>query len=401
MSIELPPWAQYKPTEVPTIFDAKRAARNADFLKKVLGPKFLTGARQAPRHINHPILQNWVTNGANAFLELNALAEDIQCVHNAEGFTNVLRDLLRRDTCLPTWHTLHCAALLTRGGRSTVERFFPQTGETLPDFLLHSPDGLVACEAKHLAKSGQEEAFTAFAAEFSSLVKAKLLPDQKSYATLTIVLKSVDALPDVDFLLQAISTGLGKCTTGAVEFKHPQVNIVLDPTDAPPDACQKTIYIFGRKSDKEDLRVQERGKQASRQLAALATRDYPGLFLLSVGRLQDPEFIETLFRRRFEGGQYPGVSAAMLIRSGTQLSHPEAAPVDLTSVIRNPRTDNPLPNLRLDPVGLIGRLRNEDQTPQVPAYRHQSRELRIVAGQGDQFVYMRDLQYLTPAMLSD
>jgi len=401
MSTELPPWAQYRPTEVPTIFDAAQTVRNVEFLKKTLGPKFLIGARHAPKYIKHPVLQKWVTNGANAFLELNALAEDMRCLSDATGFEHVLRDLKERQTCLSTWHTLHSAALLARNPLSAVDRFFPQTDETLPDFLLRSPDGLVACEAKHLTKSRQEEAFTVFASDLSNQVKTKLLKEDTSYPTLTIVIKSAEMRPDIDFLLQAISTGLEKCKGTPVTFRHSQVNIFFEPPDASPDACQKTIYILGRKSDKEDLRVQKRGQQASTQLAVPEARDYPGLLILSVGHPQDPEFIETLFRNRFERGEYSGISAAMLIRSGTQLSPPQAAPADLISIIRNPRTSRPLPNLRLDPVGFIGRLRNKDQTPQVPAYRYQSKEIRFVAARGDQGIYIPDLRHLTPEMLSD
>jgi hypothetical protein len=401
MSSELPPWAQYTPVEVPTIFNAARTAQNVGFLLATLGPKFLAGAKQAPRYIKHPILQRWVTNGANAFLELNALAEDIQCVFRSPGFEQVLRDLKERQTCMPTWHAVHSAALLARNPSSTVDRFFPQTDATLPDFLLRSPDGIVACEAKHLAVSGQEETFAALASELSSQVRARLMGGDVSYPTVTIVIKSVEIFPDIDFLLRTISMGLEECKTTPLAFKHPQVNIFFEPPDAPRDACQKAVYVLGRKSDKEDLRVQKRGQQASSQLAVRETRDYPGLLILSVGHIQDPEFIEMLFRRRFERGEYSGISAVMLIRSGTYQSLPQAAPADLISIVRNPLTTRPLPNLRIDPVGLIGRLRNEDQTPQVPAYRHQSKEMRFVAGTGNQGICIPDLRHLTPEMLVD
>lgn len=392
---------QYKSSEVPTIFQTPRASSNLELLKKELGPRFLTGAGHAPSSIKHPILQRWVTNGVSAFIELNSLAEDIRCVHKAQGFEHVLHDLKQAKTCMATWHTLHSAALLARGPLSHVERFFPQTHESLPDFMLRSPDGLVACEAKHLAVSGHQETFSVFSERLSSLVESLVFKDEISYPTLTIVIKSVETYPDIEFLIQTIGAGLKECTTSAVVYKHRQFNIYLDPPDAPPYFCQKAVYIFGRKSEKEDLRVQKRGQQASSQLSVPEAREYPGLLILSVGHLQDPEFIEGLFQKRFQRGEYSGISAAMLLRTGNQVLLPEAAPFDLVSIARNPQTARPLPNLRLDPVGIIGRLRNDDQTPQVPAYRYQVKQLRVVEGSVDQSVYIPDITHLTPEMLED
>lgn len=395
-----PEWTKWWQDDIPCRFSPGEATENAAYLTHLLGSSFLNAANHPVAEVRHPILQRWKTCGAGAFLELNTLASDLKVVSGADGFETVVHDLKNPNTCASTWHTVHAAALLGRAPGTQVERFFPQADESLPDFLVLHQGQKVMCEAKLLAKSGQEEAFEAYASQLSQRIMNEVLAGASTHPSVTVVLKNVHSLPPVDDVVRVVAEGRAYYSEGRLEYRSPAFNVFLDPAQSMASGVgeSRSCFLLCPKSEKEDLRVQRPGAKASRQLSSKTAADHPGMLLLGITNLQDPGYVVSLFRRRFEGGQYPGISGAMLIHAGTHMEQPLRAPLDLIATVRNDRSTQPHPNLPLQPAGLIGPLPAEP-SEEIPAYRHLSHEVRVGDGFGG--LFMPDLRTLSLEMLSD
>lgn len=394
----LPAWTQWWQDDIPCHFSAEQASENAAYLTQLLGESFLAGALHPIAQVKHPVLERWRTCGAGAFLELNALAMDLREVETVEGLDTVLNDLRDRDTCLSTWHTVHSAALLSRPAESCVVRFYPQTDESLPDFLLSSAGERVACEAKLLAKSGQEEAFEAYASGLSQEVLTRVVAAEEVHPTLTVVLKDVGNLPPTEDVVEALKTTRESFSGETLKYRSQAFNLFIERSEysAPGVSVQRSCYILCPKSEKEDLRVHRPGSKASKQLSATTTAEHPGMLLLGVTRLQEPAFVADLFRRRFAVGRYPGISGVILIQSATYMQPPVRAPLDLVGSFRNKLASKQLPNIPLGPVGLLAGF--PVRAGSIPAYNHLVQEARM--GQGGS-ISMSALRDLEPHMLSN
>jgi hypothetical protein len=83
--VDRPPWSIWWQTDLPCRFTPAEASVNLALLNDVLGESWInkaTGSRS-----NHPLGAEWATNGVNAFLQLNALADDIRLLRETAGFT--------------------------------------------------------------------------------------------------------------------------------------------------------------------------------------------------------------------------------------------------------------------------------------------------------------------------
>jgi hypothetical protein len=335
-------------------------------------------------------------------LELNALAEDLRVIESAPGLPEVLEDFRNSDRCLATWHTIHAAALLARADGVQLIRFFPQTGDTAPDFLIQTSEGQFACEAKLLAESDIAKRFSIYAKLLSGAIKSSILRTDRACPQITLVLKDAERLPPEQQILPLLEQGVSTFSGSPLEYRSSTVNVFMETPSVDFEAFHevRAINILAKKSEREDIRVVSRGKDASRQLQSESTKTVPGLLILSVGDMHDPEFIEELFAKRFAARQYSGISAAMLLRSGTHTHPPDAAPIDLLSIVRNPMAERKLPNSPLHPIGLMGRLRDTHPKPNVPAYRYQMIEGRIKSNQSNAMLGFNDMRLLTPEMLA-
>jgi hypothetical protein len=334
---------------------------------------------------------------------LNALAEDLRVLAGVDGLQQVLTDLRDVDRCNATWHTLHAAALFGRAEGATVQRFFPQTDESLPDFQVSTPLGSFACEAKALALSGTERDFGAYAEGLSHRIQHDLLSEEKTYPMVTIVAKDGASPPPPEQVIDAVRAGLKQYSGMPLSLRNKEWNAFLEPADGVANGFGqvRAINVLGKRSEKEDLRVHRHGKQASKQLSGTATNTMPGVLVLAIGDLQEPEFLEAMFRRRFAKGDYSGLSAAILLRSGTHAGPLVSAPVDLIAVVRNGKAALQMPAFSLHPVGLLGRLRDASPKPHVAAYRNQMIQGRAMSTGTNLMIGIRDLRWLTPEMLAD
>lgn len=393
-------WTRWWQDDIPCRFSPDEAAENAAYLTRLLGTPFLKGANHPLAEVKHPILQRWKTCGVDAFLQLNTLALDLKVVSSADGFETVVHDLKNPNTCASTWHTVHAAALLGRARGIEVTRFFPQTEESLPDFLVLHEGQTVMCEAKLLAKSGQEEDFEAYASQLSPRIMSEVLAAESIHPSVTVVLKNVHSLPPMDDIVRVVAEGRNHYSEGSLEYRSPAFNVFLDSSQSMASGVtdSRSFFLLCPKSEKEDLRVQRPGAKASKQLSSKTAADHPGMLILGITNLQDPGYVVSLFRRKFEGGQYSGISNVMLIYAGTHMGQPLRAPLDLIATVRNDRSIQRHPNLPLRPAGLIGQLPDKS-SEEIPAYRHLSHEGRV----GDDFggLFVPDLRTLSPGMMSD
>jgi hypothetical protein len=156
----LAPWATWWQDDLPCRFSHDDAIRNRDFLVDLIGEGWLRKALQ--RHSsNHPLVLCWMTNRADAFLLLNALAEDARLLTSVPGFDQVLRDLKNGSQCLFSWHVIRAAAMFQRGG-AVVSKFYEQNGGSAPDFLVKLGPSDVNVEAK-LLLSDLDSTFSKYA----------------------------------------------------------------------------------------------------------------------------------------------------------------------------------------------------------------------------------------------
>jgi hypothetical protein len=397
----VPHWANWWQDDLPCAFTREDAARSAAYLEEVLGAEFLSASRHPASQVNHPILQRWKGGGANAFLELNALASDLRVVSGAQGFASVMRDLKDRRKCSPTWHTLHAAALHARAQGATIERFYPQTDESCPDFLISYDGGqCVAFEAKLLTKSGPEVEFEARAAQVSEQIMTGVLGAATVHPVVTVVFRDAENLPSAESVVAAAAGGLARFERDALEFRSPLANIFIDPADGTSTGVSesRTCLVLCPKSHKEDSRVHRIAAKASRQLLSDASKDHPGMLVLGITHLQDPGYVAGLFQRRFAAGHYPGISTVLLMRTGTNLDPPARFPIDLLAAVHNSRAARSQPKVPLRPVGSLARLPLGEQGG-VPAYRRLTHEVRV--GDGPCSLSLPDIRVLSPDMLAE
>ena len=385
-----------------SIFSADRTVENYKYLRSKLGARFIAQANHAPRFVKHPVLTRWTNSGIGSHLELNALAEDLRVVESAPGLQEVLQDFRNSARCLATWHTMHAAALLARADGVQLIRFFPQTSESAPDFLIQTSAGQFACEAKLLAESDIAKQFSIYAKSLSDAIELSILTADRQYPQITLILKDAEHLPPEQQVLSLLAQGVATFSGSKLEYRSSTLNIFMETPSIDLEAFRevRAINILAKKSEREDIRVVSRGREASRQLQSESTKTLPGLLILSVGDMHDPEFIEKLFANRFAVRQYSGISAAMLLRSGTHTQPPDAAPIDLLSIVRNPIAERKLPNTPLHSIGLIGRLRDTFLEPNVPAYRYQMIKGRVKSIQANAALGFQDMRLLTPEMLA-
>ena len=155
------PWFEWSQSDLPCEFSDDRTQDNRRFLERILGDAFING-RGTDRG-SHPLQNEWDNTGANSFIQVNALAEDLRLLDGKLGIAPVLHDLRDNHQCLPTWHLLHTAALFERARAGSVLEFVPADGHIAPDLVVDIAGDRVPVEAKLLTQSEDEVRFFAVA----------------------------------------------------------------------------------------------------------------------------------------------------------------------------------------------------------------------------------------------
>jgi hypothetical protein len=215
----------------------------------------------------------------------------------------------------------------------------------------------------------------------------------------TIVFKDAGNLPAVEDVVRNVADGIRQFLDRPMELRTHLFNIFVEPGEGMSSglAESKACLIFCPRSEKENSRVHRIAAKASKQLSSGVAATLPGVLILGVTHYQDTKQLAGLLRQRFDGGQYAGISGAVLIQAGTNMEAPLRAPLDLLATLRNPRAARAHPNMRLQPVGLIGQL-STDPSVGLPAYRHHVNE--AVYGGGPCSLFLPATRVLSPQMLA-
>jgi hypothetical protein len=394
------PWQAWWQTDLPCQFSRERALENCDYLLKKLPD--IAKALGNPGVQNHPLFQRWESNGAMSFLEINALAEDLRCIDAVPGVNEVIRDLLSSELSKPTWHVIHCAAMFARGNGNRIVQFFPQTSEKFPDFLLEANGLPIAVEAKLMTQSEKEEEFAKWAKELVKQIFQDVLSHDKFHPIPTIVIKSAETYPKSSEIIEAVNEGITRFSGEPVSFRSSLFNLFIEPANAPHIGltCYRYCIVLCARSIKENIRVQDRSKRASKQISAVAKGEFPGLLCLGITRVQDPQHICKLLSNRFCMGQYSSISSAMLLEAGTHVVAPKRSMVDVISLVKNEKARRPIPaDVRFGCVGMARYLdMNMPFTNEIAAYWYALGEGKA-SGEGEPRLFLPHVRVLTPEMV--
>jgi hypothetical protein len=196
-----PPWTTWWQTDLPSQFSPERARENADFLVGALGSEWLRRATSTAGDSAHPIARAWMQNGANAFFDLNSLAEDLRHVIETPGIKGVVADLRRKGICQATWHAVHVAALLTRDPGQRLLEFYDQDDQSKPDFRIEIDNEKLAVEAKRFYPSLIQERFETFATPVCETIVKTVLPASGIQPVVVVAVKNAEELPAGEAIL--------------------------------------------------------------------------------------------------------------------------------------------------------------------------------------------------------
>ena len=394
--LDVAPWTTWWQTDLPCRFSQTESCANSMFLTEVLGGSWIEKA--VTTHSNHPVGTEWATNGAGAFLQLNALADDIRLIRTALGFNAVLDDLRDGKQCRAAWHVIRTAAMFARGGAPVCE-FFPQTDVKVPDYVIRASSRQINVEAKLLLSSDKEETFINFASPLLDTILKQSMSAEAVHPPVTVVFTNPEQLPPAGAVLDTVSALLRDSNAARSRVvKSELFNVFLEPAPA-TTGLYRLCHLLCPRSENENLRVASRARAASHQLLSDMARKRPGIMWLGMTQHQDARSVYDLLMRKFRDAQYLGISIAILSLSGTHVERPRRTVVDYLLTISNPRAKFTLSaRVPLKPLDLSPRLIDFQKTLRgVSAYRCAASEVRVQAD--TKGVFLPDIRRIDLAWL--
>jgi hypothetical protein len=332
------PWTLWWQGDLPCRFSPEDAARNRDFLVDLIGREWLQNSL-VPLSA-HPLISEWMTNGCNGFLLLNALAEDARLLQAVSGFDQILKDPCDGELCKPTWHLIRGAAMFRRAGVSVTE-FYKQTDKAAPDFSVRFNSVEANVEAKLLVDSDLEEMFGQFGERLYKKIFAEALSRESIHPLVTVIFKNVGDLADPEDIVSSATALLRDPRPAPKEFRTKSFNVFADLAPA-GEGLYRGCNILCPRSEKENLRVANRVSKASQQLLSGSASEHPGILWLGLTRHQDAVFLRDQLQRSFDSGRHAGISQAFLLLSGTHLEPPRRTVADYGALVANPNSARPL-----------------------------------------------------------
>jgi len=394
-------WTSWWQNDIPCQFSQKQTEENKQYLIKIFSESWLKKRIHGKKGNGNPLVQRWINNGVNSYLELNSLAEDIRLLGKKPCFETILKDLKSTNTCMATWHVIHSAALFERAEKGVITRFYNQTSSSAPDFSLTIGGSEYPVEAKLLTQSECEIEFEVYSRKLIEQISSLLLVQNLIYPQIMIVIKCFESLPDYNDIINSLKQGLHNYKGKSMKGSFNKYNVFIDsPVVSKKDfTYHKTIYIFSPRSDKENIRMEGRVKDASKQLKKHDS-ELSGFVFLGIGEHQDPYYAKNRLLQRFQNRQLKAVSSVVLLRSGTYLQKPKRTIIDLISIISNKNATKKVSTSKLifRPIGLCDKLIQDNHiTNKVSSYRTMIVEGKIA--HTDVSLIMPDIKYLTTEML--
>lgn len=393
-----PNWAKWSVPNSTCQFTDARAEENAEYLRNVLEVKWIdNGAKGEPQH---PVLSAWRWGGPEAFLQLNALAEDLRTLAGVPGLGAALHDLKQVNGYEPTRHVLRMAAMMGRA-RTRVLQLFEPSNDSIPDFEIEVAGAPITVEAKQLTDSEPQQKFSAFGNKLKDRIMKEVFTGSENYPVTHVVVKDAHALPTEQAVMDCIRNALSSYTGTSTVRRSRRFNVFLDPEPA-SDAFvdYRSIHVVCPRSPKENLRIARRAEKSNRQLRSHDKGKRPGLLCLGLTEHQDAHLVAEVLRKKFKGGQLRGVSGVILHAPAHHEGPDPRVVLELITSVDNPNALVPPPsNIQIKPLGAA--LDLFEQTPRteaVSAYR-----LGIVTGRpkaiANAFLGYNMVRSLTPEML--
>lgn len=353
--MQLPrPWFKNWPPELQCSVLPGRAAENADYLRNTLGQKWVD--KRAAQPDRHPLSTDWRSGGAEAFLRLNTLAEDLRLLAATPGIETLIRDLKGVSSFKPAVHTVHVAALFARAGNEVL-KFYPPSNESVPDFDIAIEGRRTAVEAKQLTKSGYELAFGRAAdgvqeAVLRAVFHGGRLPEVQ------VIVKDPERVPRTDEVIAAAREGLATYSPGTV------VRVRTELFNLRIFAAQVTrhfidcfaIQVLAPAHATEASRIERLVNKANSQLKRNTAGNEPALICIGIGEHQDPHAVAELIRARFAKGDFSSTGGIILHRPARHAGPGPVGAADMLSFIANTNARAPIGNFQMRSAGIVGDL---------------------------------------------
>ncbi|HXN18475.1 MAG TPA: hypothetical protein VN875_09110 [Candidatus Binatus sp.] len=268
-----------------------------------------------------------------------------------------------------------------RRAGGVVSQFYEQTEKGAPDFSVRFNDIEANVEAKLLLKSALEEAFEGYAQTLVKRIFGEVMADEMIHPPATAIFEDADNLADAGEVVNAVAALLRDPKLPPKEFRGTSFRVIIGPKP-PGVGLFRSFYALCLRSEKENLRVSSRVSKASQQLQWDSAAECPGIVWLGLTRHQNSVFVRNLLLRKFNAGQFSGISQAFLLASGTHLESPMRTVVDYGVRIVNPKSRVTLTaTIPVKPLGLIGDLiALHGSEAGLPAYRAGAVETRCGPG---------------------
>jgi hypothetical protein len=192
----LAPWVTWWQDDLPCQFSRERACENCAYLLDAFGESWVDQGMAKAGRGNHPLRRRWSNNGANSFLELNGLAEDLRIIDSVPGIDALVEELKNSEKSEPARHVIRCAALFGRDKNIRILEFPAQKSATIPDFFLGLNGSSLAVEAKLLSESSEEKMFEEYADMLVRQIFTHVVGAIAIYPQISVIIKNSNALPD-------------------------------------------------------------------------------------------------------------------------------------------------------------------------------------------------------------
>lgn len=385
-------WSDWHEPHVHCVFSRERAAANLSFLRNTLTDVGLP--LEWPQQRGH-FQQLWHTAGVDAFIQVNWLAEDIRLLHQKPGIPLLLRDLLDERLCESTWHTIHTAALFERARPGSVSQFIHAGASEAPDFVVEIEGKPTPVEAKLLTRSDDELRFYDVATRVEEFV-TKRMP---AGTLVTIVLRApVAKAYNSEAVLDFCSAIPTPPPGHAMIRRGPDCNLFVEHVATPSGLSDyRLLWVLAPAHPKENARVQERAKKASKQLRSYLPGCRSGVVAIGLTDYQDGHAVLDAIFERMRQGYLEGISAVLLVKRRTHSLASQQTTIDLLELRNNALASSPLTGeLAVKPFGSSG----VEVIDGVRAYRKGGGTARVVDPSKNLSMYMPNIRILTEDMLA-
>ncbi|MFO1452519.1 MAG: hypothetical protein U1F61_30410 [Opitutaceae bacterium] len=390
-------WPNWMPKDLPCQFSMQRSRENCQYLNSIFGLKLM---QRTQKRSEHPLLKQCDSGGAQGFLKLNEVAEDLRLLDEKPGINRVLEEFSDDRTCLSVWHLIHTAALFERANPGTVQELVDSKESEAPDIVVCVAGANIPVEAKLLTTSLNEENFQRESRAIYDAIYSDNRIELRGFHV-TIVSKTEAKITQKTAIQFAAET-LKKWNGRPTAIRSPEINLFIEPYSSRGMRDCVAVTVLAPAPSAELPRALSRAKKASGQLRALDWTKKSGILALSLDDERDAAEVFSAIATQTRRGQLKGVAAVMLSRRFVNMGPPVYSPLDLLAIKTNPHAEHPLTGeVPIKPLGLAGSLIEFESTfSGIRAYRFSCATGTVVDPQCAQ-IWTPAVQRLSPHLLAN